>query len=91
MPTPGHQCRQRLLTLMLEEDIAAPSWPVDSSHAAIDKVIDWVHSKKKSVGSRKRFDMRIQITLFRLTKDNTTAIAVIAGLAHTLRKLLLIH
>jgi hypothetical protein len=39
MPTPDLQCRQRLLTLMLDDEIAAPSWPLVSSQAAIDKVI----------------------------------------------------
>jgi hypothetical protein len=39
MPVPGRQCRQRLLTLMLDEEIMAPSWPVAWSQAAIDKVI----------------------------------------------------
>jgi hypothetical protein len=42
MPTPDLQCRQRLLTLMLDDEIAAPSWPLVSSQAAIDKVIQLV-------------------------------------------------
>ncbi len=39
MPIPLRQCRQRLATLMLDEATAAPSWPVRSSQAAIDRVM----------------------------------------------------
>ena len=36
---PGRQCRQRLLTLMLDEEMMAPSWPVAWSQAAMERVM----------------------------------------------------
>ncbi len=59
IPTPGRQCRQRLPTLILDDVMAAPSWLVVSSQAAIDNVISFSFlgaERLRTVGSDvKRF------------------------------------
>jgi hypothetical protein len=82
MPTPDLQCRQRLLTLMLDDEIAAPSWPLVSSQAAIDKVIQlvlyWlpVGEKLHTVTGAIR-DPRVSVMCTRLAQDNTSGADII--------------
>jgi hypothetical protein len=79
MPTPDLQCRQRLLTLMLDDEIAAPSWPLVSSQAAIDKVIQlvlyWlpVGEKLHTVTGAPR----VSVMCTRLAQDNTSGADII--------------
>ncbi len=54
IPTPAFQCRHRLATLMLDEDIAAANCPVVLSQAAIDNVINGYSSSFTIESSRRK-------------------------------------